>query len=1037
MVTSDEAIELALLEGDTCSKTTEWNGIFNGSTLDKDLLKRDVAGGDRDRLVDLISAFADRVSNTEAALVGVAENKKWLCGTRDVSNMEMFKPYLEKGGSVDTLRTVNLYEMTSLFLRLYSEKAQGRAVAGDKKAGYGFKVSEASSDRRRVDPDGGDAGANASPSSSGSGIGNSTARSAGTSLANVFDMFLALLQKLGVWVYNLVPNLDVTLPAFMTSMNWLKFPSIGWELALELPDLQKRGWLYWLIFLGGIAAPFYITYIIVTDTGKQPEYAVKESPFTDAEDFIAYEAWRTKKITAGILTLGLILAIFGGVHGQGELLGFGCLVLLVAVWYYAWAYLKAQLLEMELATHNRKLDSAYRGMRVFVCSTILLLALRSIYIMTISAVALTVIETLNNPSRVGELCVAIILLPFAYMVFPLYVYYRGLEFQNQYLEKLSDDVKCDPVKFRGWMERFSLRETDASMADMVIAALLLPFKVEMYNFAAIQLIERGTATMCAVLATDSITGQLAGAISIEGFIGCYEFFASPFVNDVEGKYNIVWRGLASLILFMYLLVELIGDPFAGAADALILFFTLVAVVLFVYAIDIPRIYRVIVRQSAISNLRSATVDDGSQRLGELGVHGPIDGGRSVALALNVALQKIPASVDPAEVFRDAFSYVQQYRFLALADDDPDVLFLVLYHGLLTKVEPLLSLGGCRLGGHIPLSVGAFMHVQRLVLSDMGLDDTSSLAPLSTLRNLEYLDLDRNQFKHRVQGLELLGGTTKLNTFSMQYCLDWEDDEEGSLFNKQLTELPLLRVLNLQTESTDKCFKAPISYEFLKVLYKLESFTQPAESDSPYTKRMSVGDIRNYSFKLDQYYRGKVPLLALITESEFDVTEHESLERLLVAGYPLEELRIAGFGIGVVKDCNTYLRGHGAPAHIQSMGPKERVTAVKKILSALLLPNLKRAGYTISECFNEGAYTLFMLEEAKFSYLDMVRELGVRISDPPLNVTIFKLRDAGELSHFNVKDYCNAGFDSGMVSASGFDMSEFSFTLSELQSFEKE
>lgn len=188
MVTSDEAIELALLEGDTCSKTTEWNGIFNGSTLDKDLLKRDVAGGDRDRLVDLISAFADRVSNTEAALVGVAENKKWLCGTRDVSNMEMFKPYLEKGGSVDTLRTVNLYEMTSLFLRLYSEKAQGRAVAGDKKAGYGFKVSEASSDRRRVDPDGGDAGANASPSSSGSGIGNSTARSAGTSLANVFSM---------------------------------------------------------------------------------------------------------------------------------------------------------------------------------------------------------------------------------------------------------------------------------------------------------------------------------------------------------------------------------------------------------------------------------------------------------------------------------------------------------------------------------------------------------------------------------------------------------------------------------------------------------------------------------------------------------------------------------------------------------------------------------------------------------------------------------------------------------------------------------
>ena len=215
-------------------------------------------------------------------------------------------------------------------------------------------------------------------------------------------MFLALLQKLGVWVYNLVPNLSVSLPAFLASMSWLKFPSIGWELALELPDLEKRGWLYWLIFLSGILTPFYITYIIMTDSGRQPKYPGKKSLFTNADDFIAFVAWRTKKIAAVMLLVGLIFAICGGVYNIGELLGFGCLIIMIAVLYYIWESLKAQLLEMELAKHNRKLDSAYRGMRVFVCSTILLLLLRSIYIMTVSAVALTIIDTLNDSSRAGS-----------------------------------------------------------------------------------------------------------------------------------------------------------------------------------------------------------------------------------------------------------------------------------------------------------------------------------------------------------------------------------------------------------------------------------------------------------------------------------------------------------------------------------------------------------------------------------------------------------------------------------------------------------
>ena len=265
---------------------------------------------------------------------------------------------------------------------------------------------------------------------------------------------------------------------------------------------------------------------------------------------------------------------------------------------------------------------------------------------------------------------------------------------------------------------------------------------------------------------------------------------------------------------------------------------------------------------------------------------------------------IPFSVDPAEVFRDALALCS-YRFLALADD-PEVLFLLLRHGLLTRVEPLLSLAGCKLGGHIPLSFGAFSHVQRLILSDMGLDDTSTLVPLSTLRNLEFLVLDRNNFKHRVQGLELLGKTTKLSSLSMRYCLAWEDDEEGSFYNKQLTQLLKLRVLDLQTEvnkldlevaplagervrTRSLWSKAPIGYVFLQKLYTLEKFTEPSgHTTSPKYNMSSAGDIKHYSYDIAQYYRG----CALVCDvmNQYSVRNSSQIKDLLLAGYSLEHLR---------------------------------------------------------------------------------------------------------------------------------------------------
>ena len=201
-----------------------------------------------------------------------------------------------------------------------------------------------------------------------------------------------------------------------------------------------------------------------------------------------------------------------------------------------------------------------------------------------------------------------------------------------------------------------------------------------------------------------------------------------------------------------------------------------------------------------------------------------------------------------------------------------------------------------------------------------------------------------------------------------------------MFNKQLTKLPLLKALNLQTEFVNRCFKPPISYEFLEVLFKLDSFIQP--NGDPKGVSMVAGDTRNYVFKLEQYCRGGIPASVLIKESQYHVEKVEDLEQFILAGYPMEELRLAGFGIKVVKDCHTHIRVSGGPkATDKYLDPREKVLTSKKILAATTLANLKKAGYTISECHKEGEYSLFMLEEAKFPYIDMVRELRVKFLIP--------------------------------------------------------
>ena len=1029
----EEAASVELLKAEDV-EAEAWDGTFTTKTLQVNRTSN-VPSHDTnlDEALDLMIAFAEPGVDAEAALVGVEEKKKWICASRDLREMPKFQG-LQKYASMERLQAMNLYEMMS-FLEdpTGKEHHQAEEPQKTKKTGYGHKASGAIGESGVT---GESANASASANSNNGCGGNRTA----TSLTNLFDMFLTLVQKLGIWVYNLVPNLGVELPVFMASMSWLKFPSIGWELALELPDLNKRGWLYWVVLLGGIATPFYITWIILCDDGRQPRRdGVKE--FTDADEFIIYESGRTKKISVAIVLAGVGLAIAGGMSDLGELLGFGCLVILCAGLYYAWERLKFYLLEMELSKHNRKLDSAYRGMRVTVCSTILLLALRSIYIMTLSALALTIRES----SSMGEQIFCYIMLPFAFLVFPVFMYVQGRSFREDYISYLSPDVKNDPVKFRGWMERFALRETDATMKEVVIATFLLPFKPKEWLFAIAQLFERGFATLVAVYNADNIVGQLIAGLVIESIMGFNEITTFPFINNLEGIYNIAWRAIASLVLWICVAAELIGESFGSAADSLLLLVTLVALLLFLYAIDLRRIFQAIVRQGAISRFRKVIVEDSDDMLGDLGVHGPIKhlSENRLARTLQSAIFQIPFSVDPAEVFRDALSFVQQYRFLALADDDPEVLFLLLRHGLLTRVEPLLSLAGCKLGGHIPLSFGAFSHVQRLILSDMGLDDTSTLVPLSTLRNLEFLVLDRNNFKHRVQGLELLGKTTKLSSLSMRYCLAWEDDEEGSFYNKQLTQLLKLRVLDLQTEVNNLDLevaplagervrtrslwsKAPIGYVFLQKLYTLEKFTEPSgHTTSPKYNMSSAGDIKHYSYDIAQYYRGGVPLSVMITEAQYSVRNSSQIKDLFLAGYSLEHLRKAGLKLEKVVDIFAIALRGGYPEEEK-----------QPILDGFSLVNLKKAGYTVLECFKDGGFSLFELEKAKFSYLDMAKDLEARIADPPLNVTIFKLKDVGELKAFDHKAFHTAGFNSDDYRDSGLERSEFGFELADLLNWEE-
>ena len=82
---------------------------------------------------------------------------------------------------------------------------------------------------------------------------------------STLDVFLAFTQKVGIWNF----NFKIAWPVgYLWLISWVKFPSIGWQLAFDLPALAARKWLYWVILVSGLLTPVVILLIVGFDNGK-------------------------------------------------------------------------------------------------------------------------------------------------------------------------------------------------------------------------------------------------------------------------------------------------------------------------------------------------------------------------------------------------------------------------------------------------------------------------------------------------------------------------------------------------------------------------------------------------------------------------------------------------------------------------------------------------------------------------------------------------------------------------------------------------
>jgi hypothetical protein len=215
---------------------------------------------------------------------------------------------------------------------------------------------------------------------------------------------------------------------------------------------------------------------------------------------------------------------------------------------------------------------------------------------------------------------------------------------------LSEGERRSGPRFRRFLENFDERETNAPMADNVVAALVLPFSSGAWLFAVVQLAERALATIAATTLAPFTLPQLAAAVLIEGTCSGAECCLRPFTDPDENSYNSIFRAIALGVLATAIFIELSSDHADDADDdgdgdgfwsgsvshrvgtLLLVAFVLLAFVVFVHALDPVRLHAAYRRHTATVAFRkepllAVTADnlhqhqkkgDATTTLGELG-----------------------------------------------------------------------------------------------------------------------------------------------------------------------------------------------------------------------------------------------------------------------------------------------------------------------------------------------------------------------------------------------------------------------------------
>jgi hypothetical protein len=273
----------------------------------------------------------------------------------------------------------------------------------------------------------------------------------------------------------------------------------------------------------------------------------------------------------------------------------GALLVVLSILNYGWTSAKVWALKKFLVHHNYSLLPAHREMRILVC-TLIIMALRSMLFMALSALNdilmgtnATSIETLfiNDPAVIMAIILILpftIVGPYAYFIFVDYFY------RSDFLMRMRKLADGDDEIMRGLMERFAIRETEASMGvSILVTTSLSVFNDRNFHFASLQMAERVLVVIMSTYLEYQPLAQIITLVCIEGGMLIAESIARPYSSALHAKYSLAFRIVTLSILAMLLWVHLVPD------DTTVLIITDVvlcacffgAIVIFVIAMDVP------------------------------------------------------------------------------------------------------------------------------------------------------------------------------------------------------------------------------------------------------------------------------------------------------------------------------------------------------------------------------------------------------------------------------------------------------------------